>query len=1008
MTKKISFFFLLLTLTIAPLFSEPGHDQSFLNDFVGKSWTTEDGLPGMTIVAMLQDKNGYIYLGTYDGLVRFDGVEFAIYSRAYDEKYQFATAHALLQDCEGNIWIGHNDEGLSCLSPDGSVTKYTVGDGLLNNKINALAEDADHNIWIGTATGPCYLTPERKFVIPKIADDIKDTITSVSMYCDTSGKIWIAAGTELYVYEDSILHKFSGFKSLDSHEVYYVTQDRSDAFWFALSPHYAIRVKNGEETLFNLSHGEKEGAVVSDILQDSLGNIWFATDCGIVVLHNGKYSYFDMQNGLPDDGVNHLMEDHEGNIWLGLNRGGLYKMSYGKFITVPTDSSINGICEDQIRKVTWLASDTGVLCYKDGSFISNNLTELTKGLRIRHVGMDKSGELLVCAFSLDIPFIRLSKNGSIKTWSVEDGIVGNRARVAIKSSDGDYYVGTAQGLSVIHKDGKIETLSKKVPMENVYIMWLYEDSEKCVWVGTNGGGVYALKDEQIVRHYSTEDGLSGNVIFKIWEQDGDFWIATGTGLSYFDREKDSFINFNSLNGLGTDSVFQMLTDSNGTAWMLSNKGIISTKVSEMKEVIAGQRKKLAVHNYGKSDGLVTGGATSTAYSLKDSAGNLWFTLVDGFAIYKPEKASWHNIAPVVDVQSYIVDTTSHDYHGEKIILPPNAQRLSIKYTGITFLAPEHVTFSYKLEGFESDFSDWGSTRVISYTNIKPGTYKFSVMALNNDGIQSEPCPPVTIIKKPHIWQNIWFWVAMILLVVLIVFASVRYKIYTMKRYQRELEEKVEERTRELKAANDKSEKLLLNILPSDVAKELTEHPDKTIAEKFPNAAVLFTDIVNFTKMSDKLSAEEVVTFLNRMVSKFDERAKREGIEKIKTIGDAYMAACGLSKDDNPENIRKMIVFAQGLLEDVHEFNKESPVKVSIRIGVNCGNLVAGVIGKSKFIYDIWGDTVNVASRMESTGEPMRIHVTEAVHEQTKNHFSYSDGVELEVKGKGKMKTYFIS
>ena len=206
---------------------------------------------------------------------------------------------------------------------------------------------------------------------------------------------------------------------------------------------------------------------------------------------------------------------------------------------------------------------------------------------------------------------------------------------------------------------------------------------------------------------------------------------------------------------------------------------------------------------------------------------------------------------------------------------------------------------------------------------------------------------------------------------------------------------------------EKSEKLLLNILPSEVAKELTDHPDKTIAKKFPNVAVLFTDIVNFTKMSDSLSAEKVVTMLNQMVSKFDERARREGIEKIKTIGDAYMAACGLSSEDDGENTVRMIKFAQGLLEDVSRFNEETGFNVDIRIGINCGNLVAGVIGKSKFIYDIWGDTVNVASRMESTGIPKKIHVTEAVFEQTRDLFSYSEGVDVEVKGKGKMRTYFL-
>ncbi len=156
-----------------------------------------------------------------------------------------------------------------------------------------------------------------------------------------------------------------------------------------------------------------------------------------------------------------------------------------------------------------------------------------------------------------------------------------------------------------------------------------------------------------------------------------------------------------------------------------------------------------------------------------------------------------------------------------------------------------------------------------------------------------------------------------------------------------------------------------------------------------------------------MSAKEVVTMLNKMFSMFDERAKREGIEKIKTIGDAYMAATGLTQEGNNDGAAKMIRFARGLLEDVRTFNESSNAKLLIRLGINSGPLVAGVIGKTKFIYDIWGDTVNVASRMESTGIPMKIHVTENTKAQTSSLFQYSEHSEIDVKGKGMMKTYFL-
>jgi len=202
-----------------------------------------------------------------------------------------------------------------------------------------------------------------------------------------------------------------------------------------------------------------------------------------------------------------------------------------------------------------------------------------------------------------------------------------------------------------------------------------------------------------------------------------------------------------------------------------------------------------------------------------------------------------------------------------------------------------------------------------------------------------------------------------------------------------------------------NERLLLNILPAPIADRL-KSGDELIADKFSEVTVLFADLVEFTKLAASMSAASLVELLNDLFTRFDLAANELGIEKIKTIGDAYMAVCGLPEvcDDHSERILKM---AQRLMQIVREFSAERGVDLHLRIGVNSGPVVAGIIGRRKFIYDLWGDTVNVASRMESHGVPGGIQVTRPVFERLRDHYSFEERGAIEVKGKGKVEAWLL-
>ena len=266
------------------------------------------------------------------------------------------------------------------------------------------------------------------------------------------------------------------------------------------------------------------------------------------------------------------------------------------------------------------------------------------------------------------------------------------------------------------------------------------------------------------------------------------------------------------------------------------------------------------------------------------------------------------------------------------------------------------------------------------------------------------------VLKPlsYLGFDIFFVLLAILFIVSVTVSLTEGKLIRVEEENRKLEDTVRERTKELQEEKNRSEELLLNILPEEVAKRLAIDKNARIADKVENASVLFADIVGFTKITSSLDADTIVGALNSLYSRIDERAKREGIEKIKTIGDSYMAAAGLFGNEPAEkNALAIINFARGMLQDIEDFNATSNVQLFMRIGINSGSLIAGVIGKTKFVYDVWGDTVNVASRMESSGQTSKIHVSEPTMTLTKDAIDYSEPVEMEIKGKGVMKTYFL-
>lgn len=335
---------------------------------------------------------------------------------------------------------------------------------------------------------------------------------------------------------------------------------------------------------------------------------------------------------------------------------------------------------------------------------------------------------------------------------------------------------------------------------------------------------------------------------------------------------------------------------------------------------------------------------------------------------------------------------------------------TIRFSVVDPTYGEFLRFRYLLEGYDERWIETSDLLEGRYQNVGPGTYRFRVQIFDVDGIWKEPREPLTLIVEPSWWQTLWLKVGSALMIGLVGFGFYRNRVRVITARNRELERQVQDRTRDLKAEQEHSDALLLNVLPEAVALRL-KAGERHIADSYSNASILFADLVGFTPLTSSLAPQEVVTILNDLFSRFDRAAKLHGVERIKTIGDGYMAASGVPTPA-ADHAYRMAAFAVDMNRSIVEFAKDSGYDLHLRVGINCGDVVGAVIGESRFAYDLWGDAVNVAARMEGLCEPDRIHCTkgfvDALGQQGASSFIIEERGLLEVKGKGVMHTYWIN
>lgn len=909
-----------LVMLTAPLFSQTGNLKF-------ERISIEKGLSQSVVYSIFQDSRGFLWIGTQDGLNRYDGYSFRVYkSKPYDStSLSDSWIQAITEDKKGNLWIGTHNGGLYKfdrkedrftnfrnipLNPNslinnriwtlyldksenlwigtsGGLDKFDISKesfthygridnqefGLSNNAVNSICEDGDGVLWLGTFGGGLNRFDKSKGVFSHFTfDQGKPELSGANrikaIFDDRKGSLWLGTYSGLIRFDKKssssvrylINEQPSGQPNKNS--ILAIYEDQKGNLWAGTHDEglNLFDPASGKFTGYQnipMNSGSLSDNWVQAIFQDRSGVLWVGTGNGLNKTIPGNQNFAVIQNNptqansLSANEVNALFEDHDGVIWVGTWRGGLnsYDRRTNSFKTYkhnPADPSslpdnmVWTVFEDSRRDI-WVGTYAGLSRFDR-----------------------KSGR-----------FTTIRKNGSDP-----NSISHNNISAVYEDSYGYLWVGTWDGgLNKLSSDRKtIEryTYNPSAPkgLSNDLINVIYQDSKKRLWIGTQGGGLnlYNYKENDFKCYkYNSHDrnSLSNSSVKSICEDShGIIWIGTwGGGLNKFDPEKNQFTHFSEAEGLANNSIYAILADNSGDLWISTNKGLSRFNTSSGRFV-----------NYGPENGLAN--EQFNPGSLKCKDGTMMFGGINGITVFDPAKVKINYTKPQIILTS--VKKFSEEVNFEKLISEKGAITLNydenyitVEFASLDFSHPERNQYAYMLEGVDKGWTYSGSRRIAYYTDLQPGEYILHIKATNSDNVWNDEGISIPVHIIPPFWATLWFRLAAIMVLVMLVLLYVRMKVNAVQKQKIRLEQQVRERTDALEkeiAAHKKTEEAL--ILSEEKLREANSNKDKLFSIVANDLRSPFISLMGYLDLLggdyDKLSKQEIgasVTRINNTIRK---------------------------------------------------------------------------------------------------------------------------------------------
>ncbi len=794
----------LAALLSAPFLSSPAlalDPARRTTQYVTDAWTQDDGLPQNGVNAIAQTPDGYLWLGTEEGLVRFDGARFTVFDRRTTPEIRNNFIMALHADRAGDLWIGTFGGGLLRLRK-GRFELFTKKDGLSNDRIRSIHEDRAGTIWIATGGGGLSKYEKGRFSALTTKDGLaSDRVWSVAE--DARGRLVIGTfGGGLQFLEGGVLSAQSLGPVAAAAFVRPVCLDREGNLWVGTDGGGLYRIRKGEVRSFGVAEG-LTSPLVRALCADRNGNLWVGTDgAGLFRYQGGRFEPFTTKDGLANDFILSLFEDREGSLWIGTSGGGLARLRDGKLTNLTTRQGlghdvVRAVIEDHAGALWAGTTGGGVTRFADGKATTLRTADGLVSDLVFALHEDRAGRLWI---GTDGAGVNVLERGRLRRLTTADGLVNDRIRAICDDRDGNVWIGTISGLSR-YRDGSFTSFTTKEGLAGSAVRSLLSGRDGSLWIGTDGGGLGRLKDGKF-SSWKTADGLSSARVFSLHEDErGTLWIGTsGGGLNRLSGGKLRAIT--SADGLLDDVVFQILDDGAGFLWMSCNRGIFRVSRDELDRFADGHLSRVKSQAFGRSDGMASAecsGGSPAGWRTRD--GRLFFPTIKGVTSVDPARLTTNRIVPSVLVEELLVDGRPVPI-GDGLRLEPGTERLELHYTATSLRVPQKVRFRYRLEGFDRDWVDAGTRRSATYTNLPHGPYTFHVVACNDDDLWNEKGAIFAFSMQPHYYQTWWFYSLCALGVAAVGAGIQQARVGQLKTRQRELVRLVDEKTNDVRRANE--------------------------------------------------------------------------------------------------------------------------------------------------------------------------------------------------------------